>query len=127
MENLAIATDIAFQGDIFIARVDTLPADAVPVTKPLDGTDREAFGYHPQKGLVLAQGESRQHYHAFRDVQNVKMFSANDNKHLFVVVENQPCVLQHEEHNPIQFAPGVYRFGFQQEETFEGEYRRVAD
>lgn len=90
----------------------------------------EAYGYHASKGLVLAQGESRQHFHAFRDTDQVELWHvpANDNKKekLYVVLKT-PQTLVHEEHDPIERNAGVHRFGFQFEETFEGEYRRVAD
>lgn len=123
-------TPLAFQGDIFILQVPELPKDAVRLTKPLDAADRDAFGYHPTRGLVLAQGESRQHYHAFRDTKQVELWHvpANDNsKEKLYVVLKSPQALEHDEHDPIKRAAGVHRFGFQYETTFEDEYRRVAD
>lgn len=128
--NIRPATKLAFQGDIFILKVDGLPKNAVKLDKKLDGLDREAFGYSPYKGLVLAQGESRLHFHAFQDVENVELWHvpANDNqKEKLYVVLKKPQLLVHEEHDPIQRDEGVHRFGFQYEETFEGDYRRVAD
>lgn len=121
--------DIAFQGDISLLAIGTLPLGTRKVTQMLNSSDREAYGYHPEKGLVLAQGESRNHFHAFRDVDNVEMYElpgANDNKRLFLVVNNT-MNLVHEEHDPIEFAPNVYELFFQKEYTFEDEYRRVAD
>lgn len=124
------ATTLAFQGDIFILKVAKLPVEAVRLDRALNGSDREAYGYHPGKGLVLAQGESRQHFHAFHDFKQVELWHvpANDNKKekLYVVL-NSDQVLQHEEHDPIQREAGVHRFGFQYETTFEEDYRRVAD
>lgn len=124
-------SELAHQGDIFILRVDGLPKDAEKITKPLNGADREAYGYHPSKGLVLAQGESRQHYHAFRNTDEVEMYRvpANDNTgmdRLYIVLKSDQ-VLEHEEHDGHLRTAGVDLFGFQYEETFESEYRRVAD
>lgn len=121
---------LAFQGDISLLAIGKLPEGVIQVTKELNGAERESYGYHQEKGLVLAQGESRAHYHAFRDTENVKMFelSVNDNnsKRLFLVIE-KPIALFHEEHDPIEFEADVYELFFQSEYTFEEEYRRVAD
>lgn len=125
------ATKLAFQGDIFVLEVDELPAGAVKLTKALNTADRDAYGYHPTRGLVLAQGESRQHYHHFPDTKQVELWhipAANDNQKekLYVVLKSEQ-VLQHDEHDGIKRKAGVHRFGFQFETTFEDEYRRVAD
>lgn len=124
------ATKLAFQGDIFILEIDKLPENAVKLDKKLNEVSPEAYGYHAAKGLVLAQGESRQHFHAFRDTDQVELWHvpANDNKKekLYVVLKT-PQTLVHEEHDPIERNAGVHRFGFQFEETFEGDYRRVED
>lgn len=128
--NTRPATKLAFQGDIFILQVDALPKGAVRLNKKLNEVSPEAYGHHATKGLVLAQGESRQHFHAFRNVDEVELWHvpANDNrKEKLYVVLKTPQLLVHEEHDPIQREAGVHRFGFQYEETFEGEYRRVAD
>jgi hypothetical protein len=120
---------LAFQGDISLLAVGKLPEGCTKVTQSLNSAEREAYGYHPEKGLVLAQGESRNHYHAFRDTEKVEMYelqAANDNKRLFLVINNT-AILQHEEHDPIEFEPNVYELFFQYEYTFEDEYARVAD
>lgn len=126
--NIRQCKDLAFQGDIALLAIGNLPKGAVRMNQKLNGADREAYGYHPAKGLVLAQGESRNHFHAFKDTKSVEMYElhANDNKRLFVVVNNT-AVLNHEEHDPIEFEPNVYELFFQKEWTFEEEYRRVAD
>lgn len=124
-----ICEGLAFQGDIALLEIGNLPEGCTKITSKLNGSNREAYGYHPEKGLVLAQGESRAHYHAFRDIDSVEMYelnAANDNKRLFLVVKN-PSDLVHEEHDPIHFKPNVYELFFQYEYTFEEEYRRVAD
>lgn len=119
---------LAFQGDIALLAIGELPSGCIKVEKKLNSTDREAYGLHKEKGLVLAQGESRNHFHAFHDVRKVDMYElvANDNKRLFLVVK-ETSILEHEEHDPIEFAPNVYELFFQYEYTFEEEYRRVAD
>ena len=121
---------LAFQGDIALLAVGKLPDGCKKVSQPLISADREAYGYHPEKGLVLAQGESRNHFHAFRDTASVEMWelATNDNqpKRLFVIVNNTTALV-HEEHDPIEFKPDIYELFFQSEYTFEDEYRRVAD
>ena len=125
---MKICEKLAFQGDIALLVIETLPDNCTKIINKLNSADREAYGYHPEKGLVLAQGESRNHYHAFRDIDKVEMYelTANDNKRLFLVI-NQPVILMHEEHDPIKFEPNVYELFFQFEYNFEEEYRRVAD
>lgn len=121
-------TDLAFQGDIALLAINSLPKGCQKVTQELDSSEREAYGYHPQKGLVLAQGESRAHYHAFREIDKIDMYQliANDNKRLFLVVKEE-IPLVHEEHDPIKFAPNVYELFFQSEYTYDDLYRRVLD
>lgn len=121
--------ELAFQGDISLLAVGELPKGAIKVQKKLNSAEREAYGYHPEKGLVLAQGESRNHYHAFRETDKVSLYEyepANDNKRLFLVVD-AVVPLVHEEHDPIEVKPNVYELFFQYEYTFEDEYQRVAD
>lgn len=119
---------LAFQGDIALLAIGKLPEGCKKVIQILNSAEREAYGYHPEKGLVLAQGESRNHFHAFRETEKVEMFelAANDNKRLFLVINNT-VKLQHEEHDSIEFKPNVYELFFQYEYTFEDEYARVAD
>lgn len=123
---MKICDKLAYQGDIALLAIGELPKDCKKVDQRLNSAEREAYGYHPEKGLVLAQGESRNHYHAFRDTDKVEMFVANDNKRLFLVISDT-TILQHEEHDPIEFKPDVYELFFQSEYTFEEEYKRVAD
>lgn len=120
--------DLAFQGDIGLLAVGKLPKGCTKVTSQLNSAEREAYGYHSEKGLVLAQGKSRNHYHAFREIDKVEMYelAANDNKRLFLVINNT-TILQHEEHSPIEFKPDVYELFFQFEYNFESEYQKVAD
>lgn len=118
---------LAFQGDIALLSIDNLPDNIELVTQPLNSAEREAYGYHQVKGLVLAQGESRAHYHAFRDIDNVKMYRTKEEKPRLFLVVNNPQALMHEEHDPIEIPAGIHELFFQKEYTFEEEYRRVAD
>lgn len=121
--------ELAFQGDIALLAIGKLPNGCKKVDQKLNNSNKEAYGYHPEKGLVLAQGESRNHYHAFREIEKVEMYElkgVNDNKRLFLIINNT-TKLQHEEHDPIEFKPNVYELFFQYEYTFEDEYARVAD
>lgn len=128
MKNCKESPFLGFQGDIALLAIGSLPKGCTKVSQKLNSSEREAYGYHPEKGLVLAQGESRNHFHAFRETEKVEMYelAANDNKRLFLVVNNTTA-LSHEEHDPIEFKPNVYELFFQFEYTFEEEYRRIAD
>lgn len=125
---IRICNKLAFQGDIALLAINELPSGCTKVTHKLNNSEREAYGYHSEKGLVLAQGESRNHFHAFREIEKVEMYelAVNDNKRLFLVIKEE-IPLVHEEHDAIKFAPNVYELFFQSEYTFEEEYRRVAD
>lgn len=137
--------DLAFQGDISFLRVDKhvksalknvfgIDVDAIvgdaskKIIHACTGTDAADGGLHPEKGIVLAQGESRAHYHAFRDPSEVDVYEAkNDNMRIRLVVVKNFSPLEHEEHNKIGFDPEIYVQGFQYEYNYEDEYRRVAD
>jgi len=127
-----------FQGDLGILDltmlfdVQKLPENAVKVTKSLDSRDREAYGYHPVKGLVLAQGESRDHYHAFPEINKVDLYEVpsadNDNNKRLLFVVKETTSFVHEEHGAIEIPAGkVYELFFQYEYNFDEEYARVAD
>lgn len=120
----------AMQGDVFIKRIDSLPDGTV-------GIEREAGR------VVLAHGEVTGHAHAISE-QHVQQFRAPDGAptlegagirlraggglpaQTYLVVEDSPCMLRHEEHSPIQIQPGVYQIT-RQREYVEGEIRNVAD
>lgn len=137
--------DLAFQGDISFLKVDKhvkaalknifgVDVDAIigdvknKIVHACTGADPTDGGLHPEKGLVLAQGESRAHYHAFRDPSKVDVYEAmNDNTKIRLVVVKNFSPLEHEEHNKIGFDPEIYVQGFQYEYNYELEYQRVAD
>ncbi len=103
----------AHQGDVYV-KVAELPTDVVEQS-PEDGK------------TILALGEVTGHHHRF-EAENVRMYHANDNsKRRFIVIENEPATLFHEEHAPITFAPGVYEVFIAREWTDDEEPVRVAD
>ena len=138
------AGSMAFQGDIGFIRVDEhieakLKAKGIDVRKvisdaknkilnPLAKTDRpQEAGFHPEKGMVLAQGESRNHYHAFREPEKVDVFATNDDNIRLVVMKDTQS-LKHEEHDPIDFEKDeIYVQGFQFAYDYEEEYSVIAD
>lgn len=146
---MKIINELGFQGDIAFLKVDThiekafeklhgvsiksIVSDASKrISHALKGDGVLAAGLHPEKGMVLAQGESRAHYHAFRNPDAVEVYPVNDNMRLIVIRNPEPLV--HEEHDGIMFQPSetltdplIYIQGGQFEYDFSEEYRRVAD
>lgn len=120
----------ARQGDVVLKRIEKLPAGVVPVKRE-------------SKRVVLAHGEVTGHAHAISE-KHVRQFRAADGAptlegagmklraggglpaQTFLVVDDKPCMLQHEEHEAIEIPPGVYRVT-RQREYVEGEIRNVAD
>jgi hypothetical protein len=83
-------------GDVLIQQVASLPETV-----------------QPAEGHTLAYGEVTGHSHRFADPQHVELFKNADN--LTFVKVLQPTTLIHEEHNPIQMPPGIYRYWIQRE------------
>lgn len=101
------------QGDVLIARVDTMPKGVQLV--PRD-----------QGRVVLAYGEVTGHAHAVEG--DVELFAAADVAELeerFLRVEREAQVV-HEEHGTITLEPGIYSVKRQREYAPE-EIRAVAD
>ena len=84
----------AHQGDVYV-KASALPEGLTEVA--------------PENGkTILALGEATGHHHRFEQ-DNVKMYHANDNSgRRFIVISEKPATLFHEEHAPIEFAPGTY-------------------
>lgn len=103
------------QGDVYVSRVDSLPAECQEVERD-------------NGRVILAYGEVTGHAHAFKD-ENVKMFSSNDNNVMrrFLVIENEPATLFHEEHAPHTYAPGIYEIKIAREWTDDNEEIQVRD
>lgn len=110
----------ARQGDLLLIRIDDLPAD-------LFAREREG-GAH-----VLAHGEATGHRHAIYD-DGAQMFAPapsadpverREGNVLYLRI-TRPVALRHEEHAPINLAPGNYVVRRQREYSPE-EIRTVAD
>ena len=107
------------QGDVLLVPVKELPATAKPL--PNGGWENGR--------LVLMHGEVTGHAHAFYGPcrPNVRMFRDDAAGTSYVVIENAPAQLRHEEHSTIDFAPGVYAMPPQLEYDLMEGARQVAD
>ena len=85
-------------GDVLIAAINEIPADA-----------------SPKHGAVLALGEITGHSHRFADPQGVALWDSGGQ--LFVTVKTATATIIHEEHNPITLPQGTYRVWMQREYT----------
>ena len=123
----------ARQGDVFLRRIDKLPENLQEIPR--------------ERGkVVLAHGEVTGHAHAISEahVMHYRVDPAMEVKaeangmrtklraagnlapSSYLVVENQPASLLHEEHEGIQIPPGTYEIR-RQREYDENELRNVAD
>lgn len=89
-------TDMLRQGDVLLQRVPEIPSSAdVPVPR-VDGR------------VVLALGEAKGHAHAV--VGEAELLATDladpDGRYLRVL---SPARVEHEEHDPLQLEPGLYR------------------
>lgn len=101
-----------YQGDIRCMYVDSIPADAKPVSA-IAGR------------YIVAEGEATGHHHAVAECYG-EMFETPDGT-LWLRVGDAPAPLTHEEHAPITFEPGrIVRFDSQCQE-FAGDVQRVVD
>lgn len=88
----------AAQGDILIIRYGDIPASATLV--------------HPESGrLIVARGEATGHHHSFRVSPGITLFrdEGTASSAPLYVKATEPAVLEHQEHDPITFAPGTYK------------------
>ncbi len=98
----------AFQGDVAIVRVDTLPDGAIP-----------------RPSHILAEGEATGHHHILD--QEVDVFEVGRDIYFTVVPSAEDVGLRHQEHGAIILEHGAtYRFVGQTEYDGEDE-RRVSD
>lgn len=101
------------QGDVMIARVAEIPADAKP--------------YKPIKGrIILAAGEVTGHHHAVTLVPEIQIEAYEKDGKIYLHVEGGDAVLSHEEHDRIVLPPGNYESYIQREYSPEA-IRNVAD
>lgn len=103
------------QGDIYIRRIEKLPANAVEV--------------EPENGRVIVTHSETGHHHVM-DAERVKMYTLPDSIMDCLLVVEEPTPLEHlrphDTHEPILFAPGIYHVRRQREYTPAG-LRRVED
>jgi hypothetical protein len=103
------------QGDVLL-----VPVDADQPREGLQPLPRDARGR-----LVLAHGEATGHAHAVSapDAELLDDPAAVDQMFLRIVTR---ALLSHEEHDPIQLPPGLYRV-VRQREYAPDMFRRVED
>jgi len=99
-------------GDVGLVRRDALPLNA----------QREEPA---QPDLVLAYGEVAGHAHRIVAPHKVSLWNAGAQR--YILVEDPPATLTHEEHGPMTLEPGVYEVRIQREYGLGGEIRNVAD
>jgi hypothetical protein len=103
------------QGDIYIRRVEALPANAEQVK--------------PEGGRVIVTHSETGHHHVM-DAATVTMYRLPDSIMDCLLVVNEPTKLEHlrahDTHEPIMFGEGTYHVRRQREYTPEG-FRRVED
>lgn len=106
---------VCAQGDIYIKRIDALPANAVKVD--------------PESGVVIVTHSETGHHHVM-DAGTVAMYRLPDSIMDCLLVVDQPTALRHlrahDTHEPILFEPGTYHVRRQREYTPQG-WRRVED
>lgn len=94
-------------GDVLVARVDSIPADAERL-----------------RHSVLAEGEVTGHSHRLEVPESAVLMEHSSGLYLRVVAEH--ATLIHEEHHPIVLPRGEYRV-WQQREYTPSEIRTVRD
>ena len=103
------------QGDIYIRRIDSLPANAIAEKS--------------ENGRVIVTHSETGHHHVM-DAKTVTMYRLPGSIMDCLLVVNQPTALEHlreqDKHEPILFDKGIYHVRRQQEYTPEG-LRRVED
>lgn len=103
----------AHQGDVYIKKAKLL--EDVTLQEIENGK------------TILALGEATGHHHRFEQ-ENVSLYHANDNSgRRFVVVCDRPATLFHEEHAPIEVAPGTYEIFIARQWTDDEEPIAVID
>ena len=107
---------IAAQGDMMLIRIDVLPSGITPA-KAENGA------------YILTHSESS-HHHVVMERPDVKFFSAMDEFRSYLVVENQPAILEHlrshDTHEALEIKPGIYEVRRQREFSPQG-WQRAAD
>lgn len=106
---------VCAQGDIYITKIDKLPAGAIEVA--------------PESGRVIVTHSETGHHHVM-DARSVTMYRLPDSiMDCLLVVDSQTALehlREHDTHTPIMFEKGTYHVRRQREYTPEG-FRRVED
>jgi hypothetical protein len=107
--------NVCAQGDIYIRRVESLPAGAVEAK--------------PENGVYIVTHSETGHHHVM-EAKKAKMYTLPDSIMDCLLVVEEPTTLDHlrnfDTHEPILFDKGVYNVRRQREYTPEG-FRRVED
>ncbi len=107
--------NVCAQGDIYIRRINALPANAVPVPT--------------EKGRLIVTHSETGHHHVMAR-EHVTMRRLPDSIMDCFLVVDEPTALEHlrphDTHEPIMFDKGVYHVRRQREYVPEG-WRRVED
>ena len=110
----------AAQGDLYIRRIEALPANAKPIT--------------PENGAYIVAHSETGHHHIIKQSDNVRIYSTGDPMVSYLEVieatDAAETLLEHlrsfDTHETIAIPAGVFEIRRQREYTPEG-WRRVAD
>jgi hypothetical protein len=101
--------NVCAQGDVYIRKINELPER---VTRIL-----------PEHGKLIVTHSETGHHHVM-DAEVAEMYSLPDNIMDCLLVIHEPAVLEHlrsfDQHEPIQFEPGIYHVRRQREYTPKG-------
>lgn len=105
----------AAQGDLYIVRIDAIPANAIAVP--------------PENGRNVV-GHSETGHHHVMDAATTTLYRLPEELYECFLVVSAPTALEHlrpyDTHEPILHQPGIYRVRHQREYVPEG-WRRAAD
>lgn len=97
---------IVRQGDVLLVPLDGIPVGLVDVPRV-------------KGSVVLAEGEATGHAHAISSRRARLLrpvpYTSTAARARFLLVEEAPVTLRHEEHDPITLAPGAYQVVRQRE------------
>lgn len=107
------------QGDILLAKVDSIPSDLVRENHPRENNKRNN---------ELAYGEAHGHCHRLvGQEEDYEILHSPTTKERYLRIVN-PVMLSHEEHKTQTIDKGLYKFGQVQEyDPFEQYVRSVID
>jgi hypothetical protein len=101
----------ARQGDVFVRRIDRIPAKAIPVSQTGD--------------IILARGEVTGHAH--RITAPLDAVDVLQEAEKIILNVKAPVVITHEEHGSVRLATGLYESYIQREYDALEQERRVLD